>query len=296
MRDWFSDQLAGHGIALRGGPRPGATLRLRCPQPACASKRGEALAVTIDSDGRGAAWTCHRCGWAGGARDGRTSERASAPRRAPREPAAVPTDPQTHPAWRGSRVITRDDPAGRYLCARGCALPHPEGDLRWHPALRHPCQHVGPALLGLVTDVLDASRCLTLHRTWITGDGSGRKAGVDPPRLLLKGHRKAGGVVRLWPDDAVTLGLGLAEGIETALTLARAFTPVWSCIDAGNLAAFPVLDGIESVTVAADHDPAGIRASDALAVRWAAAGCEVRRIVPPSPGADLNDLASDAIR
>ena len=33
--------------------------------------------------------------------------------------------------------------------------------------------------------------------------------------MLCKGHRKAGGVIRLWPDDEVTDGLAVAEGIET---------------------------------------------------------------------------------
>jgi hypothetical protein len=38
---------------------------------------------------------------------------------------------------------------------------------------------------------------LTLHRTWVTATGD--KANVEPPRLLLGKHRKAGGVIRLFP-------------------------------------------------------------------------------------------------
>lgn len=56
------------------------------------------------------------------------------------------------------------------------------------------------------------------------------------------------------PDDGVTTGLGIAAGIETALTLARVFTPAWSTIDAGDLAAFTVLPGLEALTIVADHD------------------------------------------
>lgn len=143
--------------------------------------------------------------------------------------------------------------------------------------------------MALVTDVRDPDRWLTLHRTWIGTDG--RKADVEPPRLLLAGHPKAGGVIRLWSDDWVTTGLGIAEGIETALTLARGFTPVWSVIDAGNLAAFPVLPGIEALTIAVDHDAAGLKAFKTVAGRWHAAGREVRKVLVPSPGADLNDWA-----
>ena len=60
---------------------------------------------------------------------------------------------------------------------------------------------------------------------------------------------------------------GVAEGIESALSLAWAFVPVWACIDAGNLAALPVLDGIEALTIAADNDPAGQAAAQTCATR-----------------------------
>ena len=156
--------------------------------------------------------------------------------------------------------------------------------------LRHPLRHVGPCLVALVTDAVTREP-MTLHRTWIRGDG--RKSDVDPPRLLLGKHRKAGGVIRLWSDDAVTTGLAIAEGIETALAVATAYTPVWSCIDAGNLAAFPVLEGIESLLIVADHDDAGMRAANACADRWHSAGREVRIAVPPK-GMDANDLARAA--
>jgi putative DNA primase/helicase len=198
--------------------------------------------------------------------------------------------------WQSCRPITANDPAGRYLRGRSCAPPHPNGDLRWHPVLKHPSGHSGPALVGLITDARGALLPpLNLHRTWIVPDGSGCKADLERPRLLLKGHSKAGGVIRLWPDDLMTYGLGLAEGLETALTLARVFTPVWSTIDAGNLGSFPVLAGIDAVTACVDHDPAGLRAFDALAERWTAAGREVRRLLTPDPRTnDLNDWSRAA--
>jgi hypothetical protein len=191
--------------------------------------------------------------------------------------------------------MTIGSPAAAYLRARGCPLP--PNDVRWHPALRHPGGHVGPCLVALVTDVVTA-KPISLHRTWLKADGSG-KAEVDRPRLLLKGHRKAGGVVRLWPDEEVTLGLAVAEGIETALALAHGFGLAWACIDAGNLAHLLVLEGIESLTIAADHDPPdrrgiqrGIQAAQACADRWAAAGREVRVILPEGKGADFADVAA----
>jgi phage/plasmid primase-like uncharacterized protein len=150
---------------------------------------------------------------------------------------------------------------------------------------------VGPALVALVTDAATGRR-LTLHHTWVQSDGN--KAPLDTPRRLLGKHSKKGGVVRLWPDECVTHGLGVAEGIESALSLAHGFTPVWACIDAGNLKGLPVLGGVESLVIAADHDATGIAAARACALRWAGAGREVAITMPPTAKTDLNDVARGA--
>src|SRR3712207_7002433 len=102
---------------------------------------------------------------------------------------------------------------------------------------------------------------MTLHRTWLHPDGSG-KAKLERPRLLKSGYPKKGGVVRLWPDDEVSYGLLVGEGIETVLTAAHGFVPAWSCLDAGNLSTLPILEGIDCITIVADHDPDGLRAAD----------------------------------
>lgn len=159
-----------------------------------------------------------------------------------------------------------------YLEARACALPPSDGDLRFDPAARHPTGYTGPCLVALVTDALSAA-AISLHRTWIKADG--KKADVEPPRMLLGGHRKAGGVIRLWPDEALTHGLAVAEGIETALSLAHVFEPVWALIDAGNLAKLPPLPGVDALTIGVDEDPAGERAAGSCGERWALADCEV---------------------
>ncbi|CAJ0688366.1 toprim domain-containing protein [Ralstonia wenshanensis] len=177
-----------------------------------------------------------------------------------------------------------------YLESRVCRVPPADCDLRYHPSLKHPTGYVGPALVGLISDAVTAQP-LSLHRTWILADG--RKADIDPPRLLLGGHRKQGGVIRLWPDEAVTTGLGIAEGIETALSLAWAYAPVWACIDAGNMAAFPVLRGIEALTIGADNDAAGTTAAQQCAQRWADANAEA--YITRQTQNDLNDFLREAV-
>lgn len=219
------------------------------------------------------------------------------PRPAPAPAAARPVEAPQHErlSEQGHRLWAACAPlagaALAYLAARACVVPPADGDLRMHPALRHPSGHTGPALVALVTDARTREP-LTLHRTWITPDG--RKAEVDPPRLLLGGHRKAGGVIRLWPDEAVSTSLAVAEGIESALSLAHAHQPVWSLIDAGNLASLPALAGIECLVVGADHDPAGTKAARQCASRWHEAGARVYIVTPPQERTDLNDIAQGA--
>jgi len=190
--------------------------------------------------------------------------------------------------WQATRTITADDVAGRYLHGRGCTIPPDDGDLRWVPDARHwPTGHVGPALVALVTHPVTAQP-VTLHLTWIAADGTG-KATVQPDRLTLPGHTNEG-VVRLWPDAEVTLGLAVAEGIESALTVARGFTPTWATLNAGNMGKLPALDGIEALTIVADNDDAGIQAARKCADRWTGAGTEVRLWHAHEHGADPNDV------
>lgn len=179
--------------------------------------------------------------------------------------------------WRGCRPIEAESIAGRYLLGRNCRLPPFDGDLRWRSRVKHWRAHrSSPALVALVTDPKSATP-RSLHFTFLNADGTG-KAPVEPQRLFLPGHSIKGGVCRLWPDEAVETALGVAEGLETALTLARGFAPVWATLSASSMGDLPVLGGIEALTMAVDRDRAGERAASAVAQRWIAAGREVRQL------------------
>jgi hypothetical protein len=110
-----------------------------------------------------------------------------------------------------------------------------------------------------------------VHVTYLRPDGRGKADGASPKVML--GRR---GVIRLSPDDETTLGLGIAEGIETCLAVMQRldWRPVWAATCAGAVATFPVLAGIEAITIFADADAAGMRAAEACARRWAEAGRE----------------------
>jgi putative DNA primase/helicase len=181
--------------------------------------------------------------------------------------------------WR--RTLPLGSVAQTYLTRRGCRLPPADSDLRYlAPTDRYP-----PTLCARITDAVTGAP-LSLHLTPLAADGSGRG-----DRRLLADHRKRGGVVRLWPEEAVTYGLGIAEGIETALAAAHLHAPMWSCIDAGNLTALPVLSGIDSLTIHSDHDDAGIRAAHECAHRWICAGREAVIYRPRVAGEDAADVA-----
>ena len=71
---------------------------------------------------------------------------------------------------------------------------------------------------------------------------------------------------------------------------ALGFRPIWSTGSMSILSKFPVLSGIEALTVFADNDAngAGERAANELAARWLEAGREARVIVWDGIG-DIND-------
>jgi len=176
-----------------------------------------------------------------------------------------------------------------YLKSRFCLLPS-SPDIRflsaeaWGPF---------PCMMARVTDAITA-KPITLHFTRLASDGSG-KAQCERPKRLLAGHRKSGGVIRLVEDAEVTQSLGLAEGIETGLTvMACGWRPVWATVDAGNMASFPVLNGIESLTLFADNDVSGTgrKAAQECAERWRQAGREAGIVMPELLGSDWNDAAA----
>ena len=95
--------------------------------------------------------------------------------------------------------------------------------------------------------------------------------------------RARGAAVMLSAFDEPTMGLVICEGAETGISILMAgLAPVWALGGAGNLAALPVLGGIEALTVAADADEAGQKAAEATAERWRAAGREVAIVTPPA--------------
>jgi hypothetical protein len=147
-----------------------------------------------------------------------------------------------------------------------------------------------PCVIALVRDIV-TNEPVAIQRTAI--DSSGKKIG----RLSL-GPTK-GGAIKLWADAAVSISLVVGEGMETVASAATAIhyegtvlQPAWSLLDRGNLGTFPVLPGIEVLTILVDNDESGHGQADAAtcARRWREAGRKVYPLIPRKRGSDFNDI------
>jgi hypothetical protein len=179
------------------------------------------------------------------------------------------------------------DPRGTlvtpYLASRGLVLPDSLAGnvIRFHGALKFDGKPTG-AIVALFRDIRTDEPC-GIHRTFL--DGAGRKLG----RKML--GRASGAAIKLDADENVTLGLHIGEGVETCLSaFLMGFHPVWALGSASAIGTFPVLAGIEAITVLGEVDDGGAnhRAAQACAARWIEAGREAL-IVEPLVGRDLND-------
>lgn len=202
--------------------------------------------------------------------------------------------------WREARSVV-DTPVAAYLASRGlqgAAALQLGHVLRFHPACPFRLEdgsvaHL-PTMLGLYRDIR-SNEPRAVHRTALRPDGLGKSEhpGLGTAKRML--GPVAGCAIKLTPDAEVTHGLALAEGVETSATaLCAGWAPIWTCGSAGGIADFPVLPGIEALTIFADADEAGVKAARACRSRWQEAGRECSIILPPEDGTDWNDAARAA--
>jgi hypothetical protein len=169
-----------------------------------------------------------------------------------------------------ARGLDYDDPKGGVLrFAERRARKSPAGVLEHHPAL-----------LCALSDVRTGEQCGIIN-IYIQQDGRDRLRDQKGKTVT---SRARGAAVMLSDFDEPTAGLVLCEGVETGIAIYQSeLRPIWACGGTGTLATFPVLGGIEALTIAADTDEPGQHAARALAMRWRQAGREVF-IVPPPAG------------
>jgi putative DNA primase/helicase len=217
---------------------------------------------------------------------GRTSYQ---PPQRPARPAARPRSMQAWALqiWRDS-VDPHDTLVERYLALRGLELPDDAVRfIRFHAACPwtddHNVRVRVPAMVALFRTIGGDEPC-AIQRTALRPDGSkiGRKM-LGPV---------IGAAIKVTCDDDVLLRLGVAEGLESAMSaIALGQGPAWALGSAGAIRNLPVLPGIETLAMIAEHDRANEEAREICGSRWQDAGCHVLVVEPANRELkDLNDV------
>lgn len=166
----------------------------------------------------------------------------------------------------------------------------PTAALRFHPRCIFGRGNYQPCLIALFRDPI-TNKPTGIHRILIT---------LNNQKVERRALGPIGGsVIKLWPDEDVTYGLVIGEGIETTLAAAARIEhrgtllrPAWAAGNENNLANFPVIDGINALTVLVDHDANNIgqEAATKCIRRWRQAGREANGLIPKQVDSDFNDL------
>lgn len=175
-----------------------------------------------------------------------------------------------------------------------------QDSLRFHPALPYHDQdgklvREFPAIVCAIRDV--HGELITLHRTYITP--AGKKAPVDMVRKMMsvpEGMSVKGAAIQLGIPQGV---LGVAEGLETALSAYRATqVPTWSTVSAMLMESLEIPESVRTVLIWTDKDKSvtGERAAKALHSKLIAHGIKAHVLMPQIPrgshvkSVDWNDV------
>jgi putative DNA primase/helicase len=281
--------LSAAGISAN--PYGAAEQRVPCPH--CAKgRRDRALGVNIENG----VFHCFRCDWSG---------RAAGEEREPLvwiDDAGVAERKRERlrQTWRESLALTHPKAYAvrAYLEARalGPVLEKPPKVLRAHPGLPYwdGARDLGryPAMVALFHGA--TGQAVTLHVTYLRRDGCAKASVPSPKKILgvpVKGATR-GGAIHLY--EAHGGRLGIAEGIESALSLHLLHgLPVWAAFCADNLARVHLPRYLPELYIGMDMDASGTgeRVARALATRvrkWSRT--EVWYVKPELDGpGDLND-------
>lgn len=208
------------------------------------------------------------------------------------EPQPVPKhgpDRKALRLWREAHVLV-GSPADSYLASRGIIACR--SDLRFHPRTPLGPKDCVQFLPAMVAAVRNDTGILALHRTFLAPNEP-RLATFERPRRAL--GRLANAAVRLaWPRGG---RLGLAEGIETALSATQLFgIPCWATLGNERFGLVAIPESVLELYLFVDHDPGGELAEDRAREAYAREG---RRIVTRRPkrfGRDWNDVLQERPR
>jgi putative DNA primase/helicase len=220
----------------------------------------------------------------------------SPPPLAPRLAAADEPEQPAQPTQRVRALIREScavedcEPAILYLDSRAL-WPLPQGHgLRAHPSVEYwqEGKRIGryPALIAAVRDM--CGDLVTVHVTYLTPSGE-KLSNYEPRKILSAMTAREGCAVPLMPHGDT---LGIAEGIETALSAARMHElPVWAALNTSLLMKWEPPHTVSKVVIFADRDVAGLDAATKLMERLQE---RVRLVIKTPQSKDWNDALRSA--
>jgi putative DNA primase/helicase len=268
-----------HGILPQLGISPKMLQNRHGPCPMCGGKDRFRF---DDREGKGT-WICNRCGSGDGAElvkrvKGVVYKEAAKMIEAvtgiakldPPKPRGEPDRAKLNRVWDEAKPITIQDEVGQYLKLRcGIEKDYPHCLRVWRRSV----------MVALITD--GHGQPVSLQRYEVRGHG---------PKVLMAG--KLPDCVSIKLHKPSPQGLGIAEGIETALSASALFdVPVWAAISAPLLKKWRPPMGVQKVIVFGDNDEnfTGQEAAYSLA-RSLSDDVEVEVKIPSIPGWDWNDV------
>lgn len=191
--------------------------------------------------------------------------------------------------WRESLPAEAPEafPLRAYLANRGLPMKEYPKTLRFHPGLESydedkKYEGTFPAMVALVVD--KNGDPITIHRTFITGNGS--KAPVQSEKKLMaypSDRTLSGGAIHLSGTGRV---LNVAEGIETAFAVQQLVGgSIWATVNSSMLRNLQVGEPVEAIWIWADLDRSGDGQASAnqLVERCRKEGKQAIRELPPVP-------------
>lgn len=206
--------------------------------------------------------------------------------------------------WAGSKPIP-GTPAETYLRNRGIKGDLSDlGALRYHSNLLYMDETMEkplwiPGLLAIYSD--GEGKPLTMHRTFLNEDGSGKANVASPKKIISSPGDIRGGAIRLdcpVEDENGDYVIGLCEGLENGLSVREATgCPMWIGYSDRVMTMVKLDPRIKTVIVWADKEPsgAGIRAANDIKEKLEAEGRKVIIEIPndPRPKVDWNDIYAE---
>jgi putative DNA primase/helicase len=152
--------------------------------------------------------------------------------------------------------------------------------IRFHAGLKFG-ETNSPGMVCLFRDIVTDQPC-GIHRTFLD-----RKTGQKIDRRMLGIARNA--AIKLDAHATIATKLMIGEGVETVLSGRMAdLGPAWALGSSGAVGSFPVVKGLQEITLLEENDPTSRRDIEICKRRYLKAGKPVN-VITPNIGNDLND-------